>query len=114
MSEKIKKYLDLDSQVNPEDLVTSIKLDAKTANEISKIVSKVQDEEREKSRSKLAMSFTKIFSFSLVGSFILILVTATYPKAHNLDVKDLISVIITPQVTLLSFTFGYYFGNKDV
>ena len=58
------------------------------------------------------MRLTKIFGFSLGASFLLILITSIHPNAKKAEVKDLISVTITPQVTLLSFALGFYFGNN--
>lgn len=104
----LKPDINLDGELNPSDYVTSVPVSQKTVNELSNSLAK----QREAFRSKLAMRLTKIFGFSLGACFLLILITSIYPPANKAEIKDLISVTITPQVTLLSFALGFYFGNS--
>ncbi|MCC5609785.1 hypothetical protein LC612_24155 [Nostoc sp. CHAB 5834] len=106
-----------DVKLNLSDYVTSIPISQKTAGEIEAEAARQlakSAQQRENTRSKLAMFLAKVFGFSLGATFLLIGITAFNPNTDKALVKDLISQTITPQVTLLSFALGFYFGsNKD-
>ncbi|HEY9798721.1 MAG TPA: hypothetical protein V6D25_00060 [Leptolyngbyaceae cyanobacterium] len=107
----------LDGELNPSDYITSFPISQKMAKEIASEVAKQlakSTEQRETTRSELAMWLAKVFGCSLGASFILIGLTTFNPNADKTAIKDLISQTITPQVTLLSFALGFYFGsNKE-
>ncbi|MEM7555278.1 MAG: hypothetical protein AAF378_14480 [Cyanobacteria bacterium P01_A01_bin.84] len=106
----VKPNINLNAELRLEDYITSVPASEKTTKELSSSIAK----QREAFRSKLAMRLTKIFGFSLGASFLLILITSIHPNAKQAETKDLILAVITPQVTLLSFALGFYFGsNKE-
>ena len=106
----VKPDISLDGELNPSDYITSVPISHKTDKDLSAFLAK----KKEAVRSKLAMRLTKIFGFSLAFCFLLILIASVYPPANNAEIKDLILAVVTPQVTLLSFALGFYFGsNKE-
>ncbi|MEH1777105.1 hypothetical protein [Nostoc sp.] len=112
-----KPVANLDAQLNLSDYITSVPISQKMTEEIAGEVAKQiakSAEQRETTRGKLAMWLVKVFGWSLGASFLLIGLTTFNPNADKTAIKDLISQTITPQVTLLSFALGFYFGsNKE-
>lgn len=112
-----KPVANLDGQLNLSDYITSVPISQKMAEEIASEATKQiakSAEQRETTRGKLAMLLAKVFGCSLGASFLLIGLTIFNPNADKTAIKDLISQTITPQVTLLSFALGFYFGsNKE-
>ena len=104
----VKPDISLDGKLNPSDYVTSVPISQKTSSELSNYLAK----QKEAVRSKLAIGLIQIFGLSSVASFLLILITTIYPPANQIETKDLILAVVTPQVTLLSVATGFYFGNN--
>lgn len=67
---------------------------------------------RERTRSKIANRLLTMFATSLVTTFVLVGVSSLIPNSEKGLLKDLIPLIITPQVGLLGVTIGFYF-DKD-
>lgn len=67
---------------------------------------------RDRTRSKIANYLLGIFAGSLVTTFALVGVSSLMPNSDKGLLKDLLPLIITPQVSLLGVTIGFYF-DKD-
>ncbi|MEG4395029.1 MULTISPECIES: hypothetical protein [unclassified Microcoleus] len=67
---------------------------------------------RERTRSKIANRLLTMFATSLVTTFVVVGVSSLMPNSDKGLLKDLIPLIITPQVGLLGVTIGFYF-DKD-
>ena len=67
---------------------------------------------RERTRSKIANRLLTMFATSLVTTFVLVGVSSLMPNSDKGLLKDLIPLIITPQVGWLGVTIGFYF-DKD-
>ncbi|WP_051424249.1 hypothetical protein [Aphanizomenon flos-aquae] len=106
-----------DSELDLSDYVTSIPISQKMADEIAAEVARQlakSTEQREETRSHLAMFLARVFGCTLGASFLLMTLITFSPNADKAAVKDFISQTLTPQVTLLSFALGFYFGsNKE-
>jgi hypothetical protein len=63
-------------------------------------------------RSKIVVYQAKFLGCSLAATCFLFGLAAFYPKADKAMIKDLLPLIINPQVTLLGVSLGYYFGAK--
>ena len=63
---------------------------------------------RELTKEKLLRCLTKTFAGSLAASFLLVGVAVANPNVDKGFVKDVIPMIISPQVTLLGGAFGAY------
>ena len=101
--------LALDGSLNPSQYIGDIKPDNKT-------VSNIQDwaaQQKETTRARLAMMLAKCLGGSLIATYLLMGVAAFSPNADKVFIKDLIPLVITPQVTLLGVALGYYFGAKE-
>jgi hypothetical protein len=62
-------------------------------------------------RARLAYFVLWIFVGSLALTFAAFFVYAIWPGKDWRDVKDLISLILTPEVAIVASILGYYFGN---
>jgi hypothetical protein len=96
--------LSLDSELNISDYIGETKLTDRTLYQ------------RESTRTRLAIWLAKLFGVTISGTFILLTIAIFRPNNSKLDsglVKDIATVLITPQVTLLGVALGYYFGQKD-
>jgi hypothetical protein len=67
---------------------------------------------KELARVKLGDRLAKYQGFSLIATFVLMSLAAFNPSADKAFVKDLISIVLSPQNTLLGVIVGYYFGSK--
>ncbi|WP_445634589.1 hypothetical protein NSTC745_06411 [Nostoc sp. DSM 114161] len=126
-----KPVANLHAQLNLSDCITSVPISQKIAEEIAASAAKQRAKsaeqrettrtkiaksagQRETTRTKLAILLTKFFGLSVGTILLSILFTTFTPNADKTTIKDLISQIIPPQVTLLSFALGFYFGsNKE-
>lgn len=70
-------------------------------------------QQRESTRSRLSILLLKFFGASLAGTFLLVSIAVFQPDVDKTAIKDLVPLIITPQVTLLGVALGFYFGAKD-
>jgi hypothetical protein len=70
------------------------------------------DRKRELARLKLVDTLAKYLGISLLATFLLMGLAAFNPSADKVFVKDLIPIVLGPQITLLSVIVGYYFGAK--
>ncbi|MBC1225262.1 hypothetical protein GNF10_34210 [Nostoc sp. UCD121] len=105
--------ISLNTELDLTDYLTSVPISQKTADELVKQIAKSTNQ-REDTRSKLAMFLAKVFGCTLGASYLLMALTAFNPNVDKAAIKDLISQTTTPQVTLLSFALGFYFAsNKD-
>jgi hypothetical protein len=67
---------------------------------------------RDRTRTKIANCLLTMFGTSLVTTFALVGVSSLMPNSDKGLLKDLLPLIITPQVSLLGVTIGFYF-DKD-
>jgi hypothetical protein len=72
--------------------------------------------QREKTRTRLAGGLLGLLAFSLFGIGIYIISDTFFPQNLSEDKKnshrELITIIWTSQVTLVSGAFGFYFGSE--
>ena len=67
---------------------------------------------REQTRSKIANRLVTMFAFSLSATFVLVGLSSLVPQSDKGLLKDLIPLVVTPQVALLGVALGFYF-DKD-
>jgi hypothetical protein len=67
---------------------------------------------RDRTRTNIANCLLTMFGTSLVTTFVLVGVSSLMPNSDKGLLKDLIPLMITPQVSLLGVTIGFYF-DKD-
>ncbi|MEG4808186.1 hypothetical protein QUA82_11120 [Microcoleus sp. F8-D3] len=67
---------------------------------------------RDRTRTKIANCLLTMFGTSLVTTFALVGVSSLMPNSDKGLLKDLLPLMITPQVSLLGVTIGFYF-DKD-
>lgn len=89
--------------------VVDVPISRKTSDEIASEVLK----DKEKTRSKLALWLLSLLGFTLASSFLVTGVMIFHPKANKESIKDLIGMVLTPQVSLLSCALCYYFGGNS-
>ncbi len=104
-----ESYLTLDGDLNLSDYVQ----DTKPTLETTRNISAWANQNRETTRTRLAIWLVKIFGCSLGVTFLLIGVAAFNPNVDKTLIKEIIPQVITPQVTLLGVALGFYFGSKD-
>ena len=114
-------YSNIQSQDNDilEQIVLTGKLDIDNyiisvypSQEVCQNVEAWVGKNRERTRSKIANRLLTMFATSLVTTFVLVGVSSLMPNSDRGLLKDLIPLIITPQVGLLGVTIGFYF-DKD-
>ena len=98
----------LDSKLDISDYILSVP----PSEEVSQNVEAWVGKNRERTRSKIANRLLTMFATSLVTTFVLVGVSSLMPNSDKGLLKDLIPLIITPQVGLLGVTIGFYF-DKD-
>jgi hypothetical protein len=64
---------------------------------------------REQTRSKIANRLVTMFAFSLSATFVLVGLSSLVPQSDKGLLKDLIPLVVTPQVALLGVALGFYF-----
>jgi hypothetical protein len=52
-----------------------------------------------------------MFAFSLSATFVLVGLSSLVPQSDKGLLKDLIPLVVTPQVALLGVALGFYFDN---
>ncbi|AFZ61452.1 hypothetical protein H6G54_28425 [Anabaena cylindrica FACHB-243] len=105
--------IDIGGELKASDYITTIPLEEKTVKELKTECDK-QLLTRENTRSKLVFLQAKIFGCTLGASFLLTMTTAFLPDIDKTLIKDLLTQTIAPQVTLLSFSLGFYFGSNKM
>jgi hypothetical protein len=96
--------LSLDSELNISDYIVEAKSKYRTLYQ------------QEDTRTHLAIVLAKLFGVTIAGTFTLLIIAVFHSNNSTLDsslIKDIATMLITPQVTLLGMALGYYFGQKD-
>jgi hypothetical protein len=107
------------ADVRPNDHIGEEELPEREKLRLLLALKKAENEvglKAEDNRAKLLMFLTKLFGVSLVTSFILVGTAINNPSVDKVFLKDIISSLITPQVTLLGGALSGYFlvsRNKD-
>lgn len=109
VAEREEVHLSLDGELNLADYIQDKPASSDTVHEIKAWV----EQQREKTRTAIAMRFITLFGGTLTATFILMGVAAFNPSADKPFIKDLASLAVTSQVGLLGTALGYYFGNKE-
>ena len=98
----------LDGQLDISNYIISVSPSKEVCQDVEEWVSK----NRDRTRTKIANCLLTMFATSLVTTFALVGVSSLMPNSDKGLLKDLIPLIITPQVGLLGVTIGFYF-DKD-
>lgn len=102
-------HISLDGDLNLADYIRDKPASSDTVHEINDWVA----QQREKTRTAIAMRFINLFGATLTATFVLMGVAAFNSSADKPLIKDIASLAITSQVGLLGTALGYYFGNKE-
>jgi len=105
--------LDLSGELNIRDFIHDIAASQKTAEEVAEWHKAQLGQQQETTRSSLASRLTMMFGSTLASTYILLGVSIVNPSADKALIKDITSMVITPQVALLGAALGYYFGSKE-
>jgi len=92
----IQKYID-DKNASPETI---------------KYISKLAKFEQEKTRKNISEKLLVFFGASLGITYLLIGLASIYPQSDKQFIREMIPIIITPQVTLLGVALGFYFKEQ--
>ena len=95
-------------QLDISNYITSVSPSKEVCQNVEDWVSK----NRDRTRTKIANCLLTMFGTSLVTTFALVGVSSLMPNSDKGLLKDLLPLIITPQVSLLGVTIGFYF-DKD-
>ncbi|NET27095.1 hypothetical protein [Okeania sp. SIO1I7] len=68
--------------------------------------------EQEKTRKNIAEKLLVFFGGSLVITYLLIGLASISPQSDKQFIREMIPIIITPQVTLLGVALGFYFKDQ--
>ena len=98
----------LDGQLDISNYIISVSPSKEVCQDVEEWVSK----NRDRTRTKIANCLLTMFGTSLVTTFALVGVSSLMPNSDKGLLKDLLPLIITPQVSLLGVTIGFYF-DKD-
>ncbi|MBD2124566.1 hypothetical protein [Trichocoleus sp. FACHB-262] len=101
--------LEIGEHLQLSDYVQDVPLSPRTTQDIKDHL----EQQREVTRTNLSMWLLRLFSCSLLATFIMMALVIFNPKANQSALKDLLLLVIPPQTTLLGAAFGYYFGAKD-
>lgn len=107
--EQDQETLNLDGELNLSNYVGDVPLTKKTAKEVDDWAKKQQ----EQTRTCLASRLSTLFCCTLLSTLVWIGVASFSEKADKAFIKDVIPVVITPQVTLLGVALTFYFTNKE-
>ncbi len=77
--------------------------------ENKKHINKWAKVEQEKTRKNIADKLLVFFGCSLGITYLLVVLASIYPKSDQPFIREMIPIIITPQVTLLGVALGFYF-----
>jgi hypothetical protein len=98
----------LTGQLDIDNYIRSVSPSKEVCQNVEDWVSK----NRDRTRTKIANCLLTMFATSLVTTFVLVGVSSLMPNSDKGLLKDLLPLIITPQVSLLGVTIGFYF-DKD-
>jgi hypothetical protein len=98
----------LTGQLDIDNYISSVSPSKEVCQDVEDWVSK----NRDRTRTKIANCLLTMFATSLVTTFVLVGVSSLMPNSDKGLLKDLLPLIITPQVSLLGVTIGFYF-DKD-
>ncbi|MGD1703309.1 hypothetical protein [Dapis sp. BLCC M229] len=85
-------------------------IDEKNASpDTIRYISKWAKIEQEKTRKNIAEKLLISFGASLGITYLLVGLASIYPQLDKSFIREMIPIIITPQVTLLGFALGFYF-----
>lgn len=101
--------LHLDGELNLSDYVKDVPPSSKTVREVRQWTAR----KRETARTKLAMRLSTLFAMTLTSTLVLTGLAAFNENADKAFIKDIIPLLITPQVTLLGVAITFYFTSKD-
>ena len=101
--------IDTNRDINLDDYVTSVPVDEQTKKDIVQTF----QEQREKTRSNLAMTLVKMFGATMAVSYLTIVLLIVFcPESKAKAVQDLIPLLLTPQISLVGVAVGFYFGEN--
>ncbi len=80
--------------------------------ETIKYISKLAKVEQEKTRKNIAEKLLVFFGGSLGITYLLIGFASMSPQSDKPFIREMIPIIITPQVTLLGVALGFYFKDQ--
>ncbi len=80
--------------------------------ENKKKINKWAKVEQEKTRKNIADKLLVFFGGSLAITYLLVVLASISPKSDKPFIREMIPIIITPQVTLLGVAFGFYFKDQ--
>ena len=98
----------LDGQLDISNYIISVSPSKEVCQDVEEWVSK----NRDRTRTKIANCLLTMFGTSLVTTFALVGVSSLMPNSDKGLLKDLLPLIITPQVSLLGVTIGFYFDKE--
>jgi hypothetical protein len=109
VQEQNQVNLSLDGELNISDYVGDAPLAKKTAQEMDEWARK----QREQTRTCLASRLSTLFGCTLLSTLIWVGAASFSEKADKTFIKDVIPLVITPQVTLLGVALTFYFTSKE-
>lgn len=109
VQEQNQVNLSLDGELNLSDYVSDVPITKKTAQELVESLAK----QREQTRTCLASRLSTFFGCTLLSTLIWVGAASFSEKADKTFIKDVIPLVITPQVTLLGVALTFYFTSKE-
>jgi hypothetical protein len=91
------------------DYVHDVPASPKTTREVAAWANRY----REVTRRRIAMWLVRVFASTMAMTFLLAGVGAFCPGTDKEFIKDLLSLVITPQSTLLGVALTFYFTTKE-
>lgn len=98
----------LNGQLDISNYITSVPPSKEVCQDVEDWVKK----NRDRTRTKIANRLLTMFATSLVTTFVLVGASSLIPNSDRGLLKDLIPLVITPQVGLLGVTIGFYFDKE--
>jgi hypothetical protein len=96
------------SKLNISNPIVSI---LPSKKECQNVEASVVLQNREQTRSKIANRLLTMLASSLLASFVLVGLSSLIPNSDKGFLKDLIPLVVTPQVGLLGVAIGFYFDR---
>ena len=110
---KESSQIEIGSILRTHDGMQVVDLSPETVKAVFSGVKNRPEVRREETRSQLATFLMVFFGLSLGLACFLVAVAAFNPQTDKEFIKSTISLIITPQVTLLAGALGFYFGSTS-
>jgi hypothetical protein len=76
------------------------------------VTSKPVEIQRESTRTQISVWLLISFSGSIAASYIMVCVAAFLPGIDKTIITDSLPLLLTPQVTLLGVSLGFYFAKE--